>query len=63
MTGELRTNKDVFIETLLKGFLPTKHAKDIILKELRKQKRIKGNPPMGYDSIFRKKNIQRIELI
>jgi hypothetical protein len=62
LTGELRTNKDIHDFSLLKGCWPPSHATPV-LKKLASEMKIARSLPVGYDSIYKKKNIINIELL
>lgn len=68
LNGTLRTNVDVFKFTVKHGFLPTKHACDV-LQKMKRDKKIsfKGQIPLSYDTCWkrwsREQNCVTIELI
>ena len=61
LSGEIKNNKELFEQTLLKGFLP-QHSKKI-LSELHKKGKIAKPPVLSYTKIFNEKRIEPIEVL
>ncbi len=59
---KLRTNKDVHDYSLKMGCWPPRHAQPV-MRRMKKEGKIASTLPLGYDSIYKNKNVQKIELI